>query len=207
MRRCCVVALCLYSVGCGRLPPLGGWRECREGCGGRRLAAFRWVLGAALGFACGRCGGLGCFRPLALSQLARAASLLVAFGLLRSEYTDPSCLTRRSSRSAFGGRLALCAKRMDHTDGNPDIASLRLFRRINSSIFITPTVDFYFSADCRLIAMDFFHRVSSTLPGRWRIHVAHCSFFRSRIRCGRDFCRGAARLGYSKMNAAHLIWR
>ena len=66
------------------------------------------MLGSALGFACGRCVGLECFRPLALLPSAQAASLLVAFGLSWRASSNPPGLTRRSSRSAYGGRLTLC---------------------------------------------------------------------------------------------------
>ena len=66
------------------------------------------MFGVRLGFACGRCVGLACFRPLALLPSAQAASLLVALGLSWRASSNPSGLTRRSSRSAFGGRLTLC---------------------------------------------------------------------------------------------------
>ena len=61
----------------------------------------------ALGSACRRCVSSECFRPLALLPPAQAASLLVAFGLSRRASSNPSGLTRRSSRSAYGGRLTL----------------------------------------------------------------------------------------------------
>ena len=64
-----------------------------------------WGLAVAPGFACNHCAGFKPFWPLAPVPRALAALSLVAFRGCAALFQTPSGLTRRSSRSAFGGRL------------------------------------------------------------------------------------------------------
>ena len=62
-------------------------------------------MAVAPGFACNHCAGFKPFWPLAPVPRALAALSLVAFRGCAALFQTPSGLTRRSSRSAFGGRL------------------------------------------------------------------------------------------------------
>ena len=72
-----------------------------------------WGLAVAPGFACNHCAGFKPFWPLAPVPRALAALSLVAFRGCAALFQTPSGLTRRSSRSAFGGRLTSFVRHLD----------------------------------------------------------------------------------------------
>ena len=128
MCRCCVVALRLYSVGCGRLPLLGCRRECRERCRSRRLAAAcircnGRHIAAGVGVVCaGRCrpctnAAAVASRPLYDCSGTHFAGACVSSAPLCFSWQQRAILVRfvracRHTRRAFFGRHPPSPQRM-----------------------------------------------------------------------------------------------